>query len=50
MTPEQKKSIEQLQADGFKITYTGILKATRGNDHRIIWRDGSVRRAMGAKK
>jgi hypothetical protein len=48
---DQRIKANDLIAQGFTISEgpAGVL-ATRGNDHRIIWRDGSVRRAIGAKR
>jgi hypothetical protein len=47
----QRIKANDLIAQGFTVQETpqGVT-ASRGNDHRIIWRDGSVRRAMGAKR
>jgi hypothetical protein len=51
MNIDQRLKANDLIAQGFTVQETpqGVT-ASRGNDHRIIWRDGSVRRAMGAKR
>ena len=51
MTIDQRITASKLQAEGFTVSEypTGVV-AVRGNDHRVIYRDGSQRRAMGAKR
>lgn len=51
MTIDQRAAAQQLQDQGFTVQETpqGVT-AIRGNDRRVIWRDGSVRRAVGAKR
>ena len=51
MTLDQRLTANALQAEGFKIsTGSAGVVAKRGNDHRVIWADGSQHRATGAKK
>lgn len=47
----QRIRANDLIAQGFTISDgpAGVL-AVRGNDYRVIWRDGSVHRAEGAKR
>ena len=51
MTLDQRLKANDLIAQGFTVQETpqGVT-ASRGNDHRVIWRDGSVRRATGARQ
>ncbi|UNY40243.1 hypothetical protein KLEP174_gp75 [Pseudomonas phage vB_PcuM_ KLEP17-4] len=51
MTTNQRKTANELIAKGFKVSTgpAGVL-ASRGNDCRIVHRDGSMRRARGAKR
>ena len=51
MTLDQRLTANDLQAQGFTVTTgpAGVV-AVRGNDHRVIWADGSQHRATGAKK
>jgi len=51
MSLDQRLKANDLIAQGFTISTgpAGVL-AIRGNDRRIIWRDGSVHRAEGARK
>ena len=51
MTIDQRVAANVLQAQGYTISTgpDGVL-AVRGNDHRVIWADGSQRRARGAKR
>jgi len=51
MSLEQRLTANALQAQGFTIS-TGAagVVAVRGNDHRVIWADGSQHRATGAKR
>lgn len=51
MTIDQRVTASKLQAEGFTVStgQAGVL-AVRGNDYRLILRDGSVRRAIGAKR
>lgn len=51
MTIDQRITASKLQAEGFTVSEypTGVV-AVRGNDRRVIYRDGSQRRAMGAKR
>lgn len=51
MNIDQRLKANDLIAQGFTISTgpAGVL-AIRGNDYRVIWRDGSVRRAMGAHR
>lgn len=51
MTTEQRLTANELQAQGYTISTgpAGVL-AVRGNDHRVIWADGSQRRARGARR
>ena len=51
MTLEQRLTANDLQAQGYTISTgpAGVL-AVRGNDCRLVLADGSMRRAMGAKR
>lgn len=51
MTLEQRLKANALQAEGYTISTgpAGVL-AVRGNDCRLVLADGSMRRAMGAKR
>lgn len=51
MTIDQRLTANDLQAQGFTVTAgpAGVV-AVRGNDHRVIWQDGSQHRATGAKR
>lgn len=51
MTIDQRVKANALQAEGYTIT-TGPdgLVAKRGNDCRLVLADGSMRRAMGARR
>lgn len=51
MNMEQRLTANALIAEGFTISTgpAGVI-AVRGNDYRIIWQDGSQRRAKGAKR
>jgi hypothetical protein len=51
MKIDQRIKANDLIAQGFKVYKDGRdLIASKNNDHRIIWRDGSVHRAEGAKR
>ena len=50
MTIDQRVTASKLQSEGFTISVRDGVLAVRGNDYRLILRDGSVRRAMGAKR
>jgi hypothetical protein len=51
MNIDQRLKANDLIAQGFKVYKDGgDLIAEKNNDRRIIWRDGSVRRAMEAKR
>lgn len=50
MTLLQRITANRLQAEGFEVYEHFDVIAVRGNDKRIIWADGTVHRAMGAKK
>ena len=51
MTIDQRVKANALKAEGYTIT-TGPdgLVAKRGNDCRLVLADGSMRRAMGARR
>jgi hypothetical protein len=51
MTLDQRIKANDLIAQGFTVQETpqGVT-ASRGNDHRLLLRDGSMRRATGAKR
>ena len=51
MTLAQRLTAERLRAEGHTITTgpDGVV-AKRGNDCRLVLADGSMRRAMGAKR
>ena len=51
MTIDQRITASKLQAEGFTVSEypTGVV-AVRGNDHRVIYRDGSMKRARGARR
>ena len=51
MSLEQRITANDLQAQGYTISTgpAGVL-AVRGNDCRLVLADGSMRRAMGAKR
>lgn len=51
MTLEQRITVCRLQRDGYRINYEGeSVCLSRGNDYRLVGPDGSMRRAMGAKR
>lgn len=51
MTLAQRITTQQLARDGFTISNAGdYVLAFKNNDRRIIWADGSVHRATGAKR
>ena len=51
MTIDQRVKIAALQAEGYTITTgpDGVV-AKRGNDCRLVMADGSMRRAIGARR
>ena len=51
MSLEQRLTANDLQAQGYTISTgpAGVL-AVRGNDCRLVLADGSMRRAMGARR
>jgi hypothetical protein len=51
MTLDQRLTANDLQAQGYTISTgpAGVL-AVRGNDCRLVLADGSMRRAMGARR
>ncbi|MFG5862737.1 hypothetical protein [Metapseudomonas sp. CR1201] len=51
MTIHQRVTVCQLQRDGFRVNYEGEkVCLVRGNDYRLVWPDGSMHRAEGAKR
>ena len=51
MTLEQRLTANALQAGGYTIkTGPDGVVAKRGNDCRLVMADGSMRRAMGARR
>lgn len=51
MTIHQRITVCRLTRDGFRINHEGVnVCLVRGNDYRLIWPDGSMHRAEGAKK
>jgi len=51
MTIDQRVKAAALQAEGYTITtgQDGVVEK-RGNDCRLVLADGSMRRAMGARR
>lgn len=49
MTLAQRLTAERLRAEGYTITDGFDVIAVKGNDRRIVWRDGSQHRAQGAR-
>lgn len=47
MTPEQRKTIDERQAQGFKVVFTdpdGVIRITKGADKRVVFHNGSEKR------
>lgn len=51
MTIDQRVKVAKLQAEGYTITTgpDGVV-AVKWNDRMVVWRDGSLHRALGAKR
>jgi hypothetical protein len=50
---EQRIAVSKLRAEGFTQVEDGsksLVVMVKGNDRRVIWLDGSVHRATGAKR
>ena len=47
MTPNQRKTVTQLVADGFRVVLAAkeIVRVTKGADCRVVMQDGSQKRA-----
>lgn len=47
MTPAQRATVSQLKADGFEViaTTVEVVRVTKGEDRRIVFPDGSQKRA-----
>lgn len=46
MTPNQRKTVNDLVADGFRVVLAAkeIVRVTKGADRRVVMQDGSQRR------
>lgn len=47
MTPEQQKTVNERQAQGFKIVgkdRDGVIRITNGADKRVVFHNGSEKR------
>lgn len=53
MTIDQRVTVSKLRAEGFAQVEDGsksMVVMVKGNDRRVIWLDGSMHRATGAKR
>lgn len=52
MNIEQRVTVSKLRSEGFALLESesrSLVLMARGNDRRVIWLDGSMHRAVGAK-
>lgn len=49
MTPEQQKTVNARQAQGFKVVgkdHDGVIRLTKGADARVVFTNGSEKRGQ----
>lgn len=49
MTPAQEKTVSERESEGFRVIGTdrdGVIRMTNGADQRVVFKDGSEKRAQ----